>query len=220
MKATNEFRSDFYHKWLLMPILIGQFGVILINLFYCAIAIGLAIHRAWHGMSWDWEAFYPLRTILTAVLAISLLSALIITLLEGIRLLRHRLRPGKFLLSEILKVPIWLLWMNVAGLSFFNIIEKGNLSFGIVALAIHALGFCILFIPIPYAALLYVRDRRGYFGVQNTGGWGYENGSWVPPEKVDEHGDDQGTTEGDDTEPSMDEAGEEDETQENTPRTT
>lgn len=62
MKAANEFRSDFYHKWLLMPILIGQFGVILINLFYCAIAIGLAIHRAWHGMSWDWEAFYPLRT--------------------------------------------------------------------------------------------------------------------------------------------------------------
>lgn len=79
---------------------------------------------------------------------------------------------------------------------------------------------CILFIPIPYAALLYVRDRRGYFGVQNTGGWGYENGSWVPPEKVDEDGDDQGTTEGNDTEPSMDEAGEEDETQENTPRTT
>ncbi|PNS18107.1 Protein kinase byr2 [Sphaceloma murrayae] len=202
--ATQDFDAGFYHKWFLVPVLAGEFIALLLNSIYCTISNATAIYRASHGKSkWDWEAFYPLRTILIGMLAVSLLSALIITTTEAVRLTRHTLAPGRLLLSEVIKVPIWIMWLSVVTLSFFNIIEKESLNFGIFALAVHLLGFITLFLPIPYAAILYVRDRRGYYGVKNSSGWAYEDGQWVPPEKSEENTED--TTEEEDTQPDTDE---------------
>ncbi|KAF4550514.1 Hypothetical protein D9617_17g047820 [Elsinoe fawcettii] len=188
----------------------------------------MAVHRAWHGNTrWDWEAFYPLRTILIAILALNLLVAQGITVAEGFKLIRHSLHPGRLLVMELSKTPIWLLWSTVVGLSFFNIIEKedSTLTFGILLLAIHNLGFLVLLIPVPYAAAMWIRDRRGYYGVRNSSGWGYEDGQWVKPEQpaeiiaigaedADDTNDDEAEDEevGDDTtEPDTDEAEDADE---------
>ncbi|KAF2224123.1 hypothetical protein BDZ85DRAFT_248873 [Elsinoe ampelina] len=153
----------------------------------------MAIYRARHGHPhFDWEAFYPLRTILLGQLALSLLCAQCITLTECVKLIRHSLRPGKLLRLELAKIPIWLIWATVIGLSFINLVEKdeASMTFGIVLIAVHTLGFFVLCLPIPYAALMYFRDRRGYYGERKSSGWGYENGLFVEPEDpTDEEGD-------------------------------
>ncbi|KAG8625150.1 hypothetical protein KVT40_006901 [Elsinoe batatas] len=177
----------------------------------------MAIYRARHGHPhFDWEAFYPLRTILLAQLALSLLCAQCITLTECIKLVRHSLRPGKLFRLELAKMPIWLLWAMVIGLSFINIMEKdeASMTFAIVLLAIHTLGFFVLCLPIPYAALMYIRDRRGYYGERKSSGWGYENGLFVEPEDpADDDGDedtpeetDQDDADGEDADDESEEA--------------
>jgi len=44
--------------------------------------------------------------------------------------------------------------------------------------------------PLPYAALMYHRDRNGYFDERKFDNWKYENGQWIPPPTPEESEDD------------------------------
>jgi len=148
-----------WRKWVLIPFWIIQLFFGLLMIVVLALALGV-VNSSWAGKKiddYDGEVRKASKVVSGVYIGIISLCV-ILTITEIVQLVRHRLKPLFFLITNVIKTAIWT---SLFILDIIAVIRQANnRRYGTGGLVVSALLVFSLWVPLVYGSIIYHRFRK------------------------------------------------------------